>query len=385
MTAPAPNNRRIWLAIAAAFFANSVVFGTWAARLPAVKHSFDLSHDALGLLLLLMAGGALIGFPLAGNLSGRFGGARMSRLLWVAMVLTGLGLASAPTIWSLALAVFLFGMMGGGMDVAMNVWASEAEQDRGKIWMPSFHAMWSLGSALGALSGLVFIPWGWSYGSHITLVALIALPMGLWGMWVAWGHAPQTQERTPFFPRMRGKLLLVGLMTLCATLGEGAVADWSALFLIEVLAATEGFAPLGFVVFSSAMVVMRLSGALVIGRFGPVGSGALSAAFAITGALIISFTGEASLVLVGFGALGIGYALIMPLAMARAGASASMPQAMAVAGVATFAYGGILLGPPLIGFIAQATSLHLALSLLILLGLVMALTAHALRHPTQDG
>lgn len=373
--------RRIWIAVAAAFIANSVLFGTWASRLPAVKQTFDLSHDSLGLLLLLMAGGAIIGFPLAGNLAGRYGGANMTRVLWGLMVLAALGLGIAPTVWTLALVVFAFGMTGGAMDVAMNVWATEAEQRYGRIWMPSFHAMWSLGSAFGALSGLVIIPLGWGYGAHFTLVALCATPLTYWGMRVTWRFDPQPSEKTPLFPVMRGKLLLVGFFTLCATLGEGAITDWSALFLIEVTAASESRAPIAFAAFAAAMVAMRLSGALVIGHLGPLRAAFLSAGFAIIGAVVLALSTTTLPAITGCVLLGFGYALAMPLAMARAGASRSMPKAMAVAGVATFAYGGILLGPPVIGFLAEATSLHRALMLLILLGVVMLLTAPALRTP----
>ena len=386
MTGPLMSNadlapKRIWIAIAAAFLANSILFGTWAARLPAIKQSFDLSHDALGLLLLLMAAGAICGFPIAGKLADRHGGARITRILWALMVLSMLGLALAPSIWLLALAIICFGLSGGGMDVAMNVWATEAEDDTGKIWMPSFHAMWSLGSVLGALSGLVVIPWGWSHGTHFAIVAMLALPLAIWGMRIPWSFTPQPAEKTPFLPILRGKLLLVGFFTLCATLGEGAIADWSALYLIEVTATSEARAPIGLAVFATAMVVMRLSGAIVIGRLGPLRAAFVSAGFAGLGAAIVALAGSETMALIGFVALGLGYALAMPLAMARAGASRTMPKAMAVAGVATFAYGGILLGPPLIGFIAEATSLHTALLLLLALGGVMLFTAPAMKPP----
>jgi MFS family permease len=373
--------QRVWIAIAVAFLANSILFGTWAARLPAIKQTFGLSHDMLGLLLLLMAGGAILGFPIAGKLADRHGGARITRVLWLVMVVSMFGLAFAPTTWSLALAIICFGLTGGGMDVAMNVWATEAEEVYGRIWMPSFHAMWSLGSVLGALSGLVVIPFGWGHSIHFATVALCSAPLALWGMNIAWKFLPQPAEDTPFLPILKGKLLLVGFFTLCATLGEGAIADWSALFLIEVTQATESRAPIGLAAFATAMVIMRLSGAIVIGGLGPLNAGFVSAGFALIGALVVALANSELLAILGFVALGFGYALAMPLAMARAGASQSMPKAMAVAGVATFAYGGILLGPPLIGFIAEATSLHSALLLLLLLGVVMLLTAPAMKPP----
>ena len=181
-------------------------------------------------------------------------------------------------------------------------------------------------------------------------------------MRVTWRSEPQLSEKTPLFPVMRGKLLLVGFFTLCATLGEGCKGNRCAAF-------------------AAAMVAMRLSGALVIGHLGPLRAAFLSAGFAIIGAVVLALSTTTLPAITGCVLLGFGYALAMPLAMARAGASRSMPKAMAVAGVATFAYGGILLGPPVIGFLAEATSLHRALMLLILLGVVMLLTAPALRTP----
>lgn len=377
------DRRRLWLAVTSAFLGNALLFGTWISRLPAIKDTFTLSHDDLGLLLFLLAGGALIGFPLAGRLCTQFGGLFVTRLFWALLGLAMLALALAPSVLILGGTILVFGIITGAMDVAMNVWATEAETTSRKIWLPSFHAMWSLGTALGALMAILLVPLGWTHSLHFTLAALAVLPLGFWGMGIAWQVKPDSPQKTPIIPPMRGKLLLVGIMTLCATLSEGAVADWSALFLIEVYDLTQSSAPLGFAVFSAAMVIMRLSGALVIKAAGPLGAGATSSALAILGAGLMLWSTSLMATLVGFALMGLGYALVVPLAMARAAASASMPAATAVAGVSTFAYGGMLLGPPVIGFIAEASSLHFALGLLVLMGLFMAATTHALRPPRQ--
>ena len=365
----------------AGFLGNAVLFGTWLSRLPAIKDTFELNHDDLGILLFLLAGGALIGFPLAGRLCAQYGGARITRMFFALMCIAMFALAYAPSIWVLGIVGLLFGIVTGAMDVAMNVWATEAETASGKIWLPSFHAMWSLGSAFGALSALVVVPLGWSYSLQFSVATLLALPIVFWGMHILWQVTPERPEKTPILPPMRGKLLLVGLMTLCATLSEGAVADWSALFLIDVYALPESRAPLGFAVFSAAMVITRLSGALIIGKLGPIGAGVLSSTAAIIGAGLMAWSPSLVASLIGFAFMGLGYALVIPLAMARAAESASMPPSVAVAGVSTFAYGGILLGPPVIGFIAEASSLQFAMGLLILMGLIMAATTHALRAP----
>ena len=143
-----------WRAVAAMFILNGALFGIWASRIPAIRDRLELSHEALGYGLLFMAAGAVCSFPITGRLTDRFGAVAITRIIAVLYTGSLILLALADGLWGLAVFLFVFGAFHGSMDVAMNAWAAEVEQAYDKPVMSSFHAMWSLGAGLGALSGL---------------------------------------------------------------------------------------------------------------------------------------------------------------------------------------------------------------------------------------
>ncbi|MCE3028284.1 MFS transporter [Salinicola sp. DM10] len=368
------------------FFLNGGLFGTWASRIPRVTELHGLDDAGLGLLLLGLGVGALISFPLAGRAADHFGAARTTRALAIACVLT-LGLvAAAPTVWSLALALVLFGGAQGAMDVTMNGWAGEAERALGKPVMASFHALWSLGAgagaALGYLATHLALPLLWHFLLAGGLIYAITAAVAA----VPWpGERRQPPAVKPRrLPLPHGALLWVGVVALCASLGEGAVADWSALFLLDATTASAAQSTLGYAIFSTAMVVTRLIGAGLILRLGTTTATRLAGLSAALGVALAVLCGELYLVLVGFFLMGIGYALVMPLAFSRAANDPELPPGAAIASVATLGYGGMLLGPPLIGFAASVITLHYAFALLGVLSLCIVLRAGALAPPAAE-
>ncbi|WP_282235686.1 MFS transporter [Salinicola endophyticus] len=379
-----PGFVRTWSAVAAMFFLNGGLFGTWASRIPRVTELHGLDDAGLGLLLLGLGGGALISFPLAGRAADHFGAVRTTRALAVACALA-LGLvAAAPGVWTLALALVLFGAVQGAMDVTMNGWAGEAERALAKPVMASFHALWSLGAgagaALGYLATHLALPLPWHFlmagGLLYAVTAVVAT--------VPWpGERRQSPPKaaTRRLPLPRGALLWVGVVALCASLGEGAVADWSALFLLDATSASAAQSTLGYAIFSTAMVIMRLVGAGLILRLGTTTATRLAGLSAALGVALAVLSGTLYPVLAGFFLMGIGYALVMPLAFSRAANDPEMSPGAAIASVATLGYGGMLLGPPLIGFAASLITLHYAFALLGVLSLFIVLRARALAPP----
>ncbi|WP_108861601.1 MFS transporter [Ruegeria sp. Alg231-54] len=373
-----------WRAVAAMFILNGALFGIWASRIPAVRDKLDLTHETLGYGLLFMAAGAVCSFPITGWLTDRFGAVVLTRYIAVLYTVSLILLALAGSFWSLAAFLFVFGAFHGSMDVAMNAWAAEVEQAYKKPVMSSFHAMWSLGAGLGALSGFAAVQMGLTVIQHFLLAGGIVVGLALALSWVRWTSRRAAVSGGRVFALPSGALILVGFTALCGALGEGAVADWSAVFLRDVTDAAESIAALGYAVFSVAMVAFRLAGGFVIARFGPVATARFGGACAALGVFCVVSAAEAGLALAGFAMMGIGYAVIMPLAFSRAASDPNVPPGQAIASVATLGYGGLLIGPPLIGFLAEMLTLRIAFTALLPLAVFIVLLAGSLRPAETD-
>ena len=368
--------RTPWRAVAAMFILNGALFGIWASRIPAVAERHDIGPANLGLLLLLLAGGAIVAFPLAGHFSDRVGAAKVTRRVAVGYIGALLLIAISPTYLTLAVSLFLFGATHGAMDVAMNTWASEVERHIGRPVMSSFHAMFSLGAGLGAGTGFLAASTGTGIALHFSVAGLGIAFLTLSIANISWQSDKEVREaNTPIFVLPRGALFAVGIVAFCASLGEGGMADWSAIFLVLTTGATEAQAALGYTVFSIAMVVMRLLGDRIIFKLGPALSVRLAGAIATVGTLCAVVLGTYEMSLFGFALMGIGYALIMPLAFTRAANDSRVSPGVAIASVSTLGYGGLLLGPPLIGFVAEASSVRIAFIILAMLAALIIFLA----------
>lgn len=368
------------VAIAAAFAFNGALYGAWAARIPAIKETHDLSPSMLGILLLVLSFGAILAFPISGRLSDRFGAVRVTRWTALGYLPSTLAMALAPNVALLAVALFLMGAILGGMDVAMNTWATELEKRQKVQAMSFFHAMWSLGTAMGAGFGALAILWGWSVPLHFLVFGGVVAAIALSMLRVEWTSDTHTSGKATVFALPKGVLLFVGIAVFCSSVGEGAMADWAALLLIE-LGVDEARAATGFFVFSLAMVFVRLIGDRVIARLGAVMVARLSGAAGAVGVIIAVFGGSYATALVGFTIIAIGVAMMFPISMSRAAQEPGMSPGNAIASVATFAYGGTLLGPPIIGFVAQATSVSGAFLMVAGLMVLMIGLAGSYAHP----
>lgn len=369
-----------WRAVASVFFFNGALFGLWASRIPAFAERFALSPANLGLLLLCLAAGAIVGFPLAGR-TADLRGARNATMLYGALYIVAfLCLPLAPNVWVLAPILALFGMAHGGQDVAMNAWAAEVERHMARPVMSSFHAAFSLGAGIGAGSGFIAINWGASVVLHFWLGGLGVTAFVALFAFIPWNSVTGTAEHGPLFALPKGPLLMVGIVGLSSAIGEGAMVDWSALILTAAKGVDQAQAALGYTVFSTLMVATRLAGPILVAQLGPAHTTRVSASSAMIGGLLVLVAPSLAIALIGFAAFGIGYAMIIPLAFSRAANDPDVPAGRAIASVATLTYGGILIGPPLIGFVAEATSLNGSLWLLIALAGVTLSMAGALRR-----
>lgn len=370
-----------WRAVSAMFVLNGAFLGIWASRIPSIREAQGLDKGQFGILLLVMALGALMSFPVAGRLADRFGAARITRVLAVFYGVSLVGIALTPvSVIALAVAMFFFGVTHGGMDVCMNSWATEVEKRAKRPIMSSFHATWSFGTGLGALSGYFAGVAGLGSSLHFLLAAGVFTALCLPFSAIKWeSEKTASAGSPPLFNLPKGMLILVGLVGFCTTVGEGGMVDWSATFLIEVTDVTEARAALGFTAFSVFMVITRLLGDRAIEALGPVNMTRLSGGIAAMGGLLAVLGGTYWLSLLGFALMGIGYATIIPMAFSRAAREEGVAAGSAIASVATLGYGGLLLGPPIIGGLAELTSIRLAFGLLVVLAVLMSVLAGAMR------
>ena len=346
--------RRTSLALTAVFAVNGSYFGAWATRIPDTKTRFDLSADTLGLLLLLLAIGSIISFPYAGRLVDKIGARRATMWTLPYYVITLIIIGLAPNLWVLGIGLALFGSSHGSMDVAMNAWGAEVERKAGKPILGRFHAAYSLGAGLGAAIGAASISAGMSTATHLVGFALVTGGL-LWAFGQSnWqSDIRETPSKAPMIAWPKGALLLVGLAAFASSIGEGSMFDWGALFTLDRVDTTTAQAALGLTVFSVTMVIIRLASGEIVGALGPSRAITLSGCLALIGVLTVLFASTLWVIYLGFGIMGLGYALIFPLAFSRAGNDPELPAGQAMAQVATLGYGGMLLGPPLIGFLTE--------------------------------
>ncbi|MGF1626247.1 MAG: MFS transporter, partial [Alphaproteobacteria bacterium] len=296
-------------AVLAIFLLNGGLFGAWASRVPAIKTRLGMDEAELGLVLLCMAAGAVISFPLSGRWTDTIGAPTVCRLTAIGYVPLLPLLALAPTPWLLAPTLLLFGAAFGSMDVAMNAWGAEVERARGRPIMSGLHGFFSLGAGIGAGAGALFAGAGFDPLLHFAIFAagLAALTLPF-----AWSHWPVERRprgaRAPILAIPRGALLAVGLIAFCAAIGEGGMADWSAVYLAEVLLAPEDMAAIGYAVFSVTMVATRLAGDVLIARLGRIAVARTCGVVAAAGAVTVALAPSVVVGWIGMGAMGFGYA-----------------------------------------------------------------------------
>ncbi len=372
-------------AISAIFFVNGFILASWVARIPAVSQRLELSSAQLGIALLGMAVGALLAFPVTGYLIARFSSAQVTTAFGLALGLTLPLLAAAPNLPLLFFSLMLFGSSNGGMDVAMNAQGVEVEKTLDKPILNSLHGFFSLGGLVGASLGGGIAALGVGPLTHFLTVTVVALGAIFWLGGRLLPDAPQeTQTAAPVFALPPRALWGLGVVAFCAASGEGAMADWSALYLHESLGTTTGLAALGYAAFSLTMLIGRFSGDFLVTRFGPAVIVRAGGAVAATGLAAGLLLGTPVAAIFGFGAVGLGLSVIVPLVFSAAGYHSEIPRGTAVAAVATMGYSGFLVGPPLLGWLAQLSSLRLALFVIVLLGALIVVLAPAARRESPS-
>lgn len=370
------------VAVATVFFVNGAATSNWLVRIPAIQAKLGMSAAALGATLFGVAVGALVSMPFTGRLVARYGSRPVTRVAAVIFALVFLLPPLAPTPLALFVALVVLGAGHGALDVAMNAQAATVERAYARPIMTGIHAMFSFGGLVGAAVGGAIAGRGIAPIAHLGGTALIA---GLMLTAVSRGMLPASADvvldHAPV-AKPHGALLTLGVIAFCVLLGEGAMADWSAVYLRDITGAGPGLAAAGYAAFSLAMASGRLVGDRLTLRAGParlVRAGGTLAAVGLATALLFSSPWAA---IIGFGTVGAGLSIAFPVVLTMASVLPGTTPGPAIATVSTFGYAGFLAGPPLIGFVAQAITLRGGLAVVVVTCVVVAVLASGFRRAT---
>jgi MFS family permease len=375
-----------WWAVVSRFLLHGLIVSTWVSRIPSIQSTLGLTNALLGLCLLGTAIGSLVAVPVTGWLVTRFGSKQVTTWSTVGFCLALVAPSLAVNAATLFAALTVYGAMAAANDVSINSQAVAVETAIGTPTMSRFHAMFSIGGMIGAILGGFAAAHEIVPHIHLGVASALCLIVSACTAPLLLDAPDRASKRAT---RLSLRRIPVALLTLsaigfCMFLSEGAMADWTAVYLKQVLAAGSGLAAAGYAVFSAGMAVFRLIGDAVTKRLGPVltvRTGALLAAFGLTVALAAASPMWA---LPGFALTGAGFSVIVPLVFGAGGRVDSFPSGAGVAMVSGSGYIGFLFGPPVIGFIAQVTSLRAALFLIVGLSFLAAILANAVRGAEEQ-
>jgi MFS family permease len=362
------------VAVGAAFLAHSMITGSWASRIPAIKHSLNLSDAQLGVALFGMAAGTLVGGRAGGIVASRIGARVVVRLGIPAFGATLVLAALAGNLAALTAILVAFGVVAAMVDVAMNAEAVVVERDAARPLMSGFHGMWSVGLLAGASAGVAAAAAGARPALQFAIVAAAAA--GASALLLA--RLPRRAARAGPEAGTRDSwsipILTLGLIAFGAFFSEGAAADWSAVFIRDEAGAGPAVAAAGFAGFSLGMVAARLVGDRLATAFGPVRLVAVSASVALGGLAVPLLAPNAATGIAGFTLLGLGLGPVVPTVVSAAGSAGLGTLEGVVSRVFTIAYFGGVSGPAVIGFAASRLGLRAALliPLCLVAGIVIA-------------
>lgn len=367
-------------AVKVSFVVLGLIWGTWAPHIALVQERLDLSPGVLGLVLLSAACGTLVIMPIVGALAGHFGSGPLTRLFAPAAGLVLLLPALAPNLGLLILGAVILGATSGALDIAMNTHAIALETHVKRPIISTFHAFYSLAGLIGAGGAAILLP---IVGAQLHIVIVTALLLVL-GAIVS--RCPLPGERDKGIGRRMFALppravLGIGLLAFVGLVGEGAVQDWSAVYLFDNLGTGEGTAALGFAAFSATMALGRFTGDWLRVRFSDTRLLVVSAVTTTLGLCISLLSAAPATAIIGFGVMGLGLANIVPLLFIAGTRVPAVAPSVGLAAVATVGYAGLMLGPVAIGGVAEFIGLRGALGLLALAVLGIALAAPRLMPP----
>jgi MFS family permease len=363
------NIRKYRWAVSAFFFIAGLTFTTWASRIPDIKNKLQLNEAGLGFVLLALPVGQMLSLPISAGLISKFGSRALivvSALIYPSILIL---LALAANTFQLIACLFLFGLFANMLNIAMNTQAVGVEQLYSRSIMASFHGVWSLAGFTGAFIGTMFVSAGFSPLQHFIVVTIICLLIGTVFFKNTLDNDGGNDTKQPLFKRPDKNILLLGIIAFCCMICEGAMADWSGVYFQKVVKSPVEWVTLGYTAFMATMTIGRFLGDGLVVKFGIKKLLQLSGILIASGLLISILIPGLLISTFGFLLVGFGVSSVIPVVYGLAGKTKTMSASAALATVSSISFLGFLLGPPVIGFIAEISSLQWSFLLIALLGL----------------
>ena len=364
-------------AVRAIFFFSGFGCATWAPLVPIVKQGLSVSDDIMGMLLLCIGIGSLLSMPFSGSLARKYGCRKVITIASIIFIVISLAITQVNSVYQLVPLLLVFGSAMGLIDVVMNINAVFVEQASGRSIMSNFHAMWSIGCFIGAGIFGIWLSLGLSplMATIIAVLIMLALLSLCYGKLLPYG-AKEDEKESTLLAIPKGIIIFFSIIIGISFLAEGAVMDWSGIYITEVHGMDIALAGTGYSIYSVAMFLTRITGDYAVNRFGKKIMVAGGLLLSFIGFMLLVFASWEPLIFSAFFLMGIGLANVVPVIYSLAGNQTDMPSGQAVAAMGTFGYLGILCGPAAIGYISNATSLNWAfgvLAVLIIIEITLAI------------
>lgn len=380
ITIPFPK-QKVRICVSVFFFCQGLTFASWASRIPDIKTALHLNEAALGTILLALPVGQLLTMFFSGRAVTRFGSKYVLRVAIVGYVisLTNIGLVEKP--WQLVVALTAFGIFGNLCNISVNTQAVHAEELYNRPILASFHGVWSAAGFTGAIIGSQMMKLEIKPYYHFLIIALFAVTMML--IFNKYLLLTPTSKLAGSFRNIKwphGSLLLLGVIAFCCLSAEGCMFDWSGVYFKQVVKAEGALISLGYASFMIMMATGRFTGDALALKFGRKKMVQLSGVLIFTGMMIAVLFPTIVTATIGFLIVGFGVSSIIPLMYSTAGKVKEVASGIAIATVSGIGFFGFLMGPPLIGYIAQLAGLQYSFAVIAVLGIGITLMINRIRE-----
>jgi MFS family permease len=373
------NRNRIRIAVSLFYFCQGLAFASWASRIPIIKERLNLTEGQLGTILLMLPVGQLVTMALSGKLVTTYGSARVLRIVAIIYALILCLIGFAQNAWELGAILFFFGVIGNMCNIAVNTQGVAAEKIFKKSIMSSFHGAWSIAGFTGALIGLLTMNIAVDTIPHfIIILVLIVINTTINYRYLIPGVATEA-KKTSFFSKPESSLVQLGIIGFFSMATEGAMFDWSGVYFKEIVHAPEQFIIVGYASFMVMMALGRFIGDAVISRLGRKRTLQISGILMFVGMMTSVIFPLFYISTLAFMMVGIGVACNVPTVYSVAGQNKKVTPGVALAMVSSISFLGFLMGPPLIGYIAELTSLRYSYGVFAFFGVLMFIMVSKLK------